>query len=381
MKKLRRRLSPTAGRFTAAAAMLILLTAAGVLGFRATESYSWLDSAWLAVVTLTTLGADAPETGAGKLFAMAYLLCGLGVASYSLFALGQTVVSAEFRRMWEQSQMTDRIDGLSDHNVVCGLGRMGRGVCEYLAERDRPFVVIDKDAERLERFCHRRGWLHVAGDAADDAVLKKAGADRAASLTTALPTDAENIYVVLSARCLSEKVQIVARATEERAISKLERAGADRVVSPLASGAIKMARFMLNPHVEDFLAIADGSDSELELADVQITADSELCGKKLMDTGLSKRGLMIVGIRRGDGERIMPPPPDATIQAGDCLFTFGKGGAINDLIERKGVENLGEGEAAAQAMSASGNDPDTADPDAADPREAAEEDEAAEGRR
>ncbi|QDT16272.1 potassium channel family protein [Alienimonas californiensis] len=350
MPKLPVRLSPTVRQLTAAAAMLVLLTAAGIVGFRVTESSSWLDSAWLAVVTLTTLGADSPSTAAGKLFAMGYLLCGLGVASYSLFALGQMVVSTEFRRMWEQRKMDEAISGLSGHNVICGLGRIGQGVCGYLSDRQRPFVVIDQDRELLERVCDGRGWLYVVGDAADDAVLKKAGVDRAASLNTALPTDAENIYVVLSARGLSDRLQIVARATEERAIGKLERAGADRVVSPLASGAVKMARVMLNPHVEDFLAIADGRESDLELADVQIAEGSALCGKTLKDSGLSGKGLMIVGIRRGDGKRIMPPAPDAVIQAGDCLFTFGKRETIAALTHEDGVRDASHPDAVVHAL-------------------------------
>ena len=320
-------------------ALLIGLTVAGVVGFRLTETFGWLDALWLAVVTLTTVGAyDRPLTGAGKLFAVGYLFCGLGVASYSLFALGQTVVSARFRRMWEERKMNERIKKMDDHHVVCGLGRMGRGVCEYLSRRDQPFVVIDEDADLLEEICTECGWAWVAGDAADDGVLLEAGADRAASLVTALPTDADNVYVVLSARLLSDKLQIVARAAEERAIEKLQRAGADRVVSPLASGAVKMARFMLNPHVEDFLAIADDRESDLELADVQVAEGSPLCGKMLKETDLSRRGLMIVGIRRDGGERLMPPPGDAVIRPGDCLFAFGKGSAINDLMDADGTE-------------------------------------------
>ncbi|NNJ25871.1 potassium channel family protein [Alienimonas chondri] len=330
----------TVRRFVVAGGMLVGLTAAGIVGFRMTESYNWLDAAWLAIVTLTTVGAyDEPLSPNGKLFAMGYLFCGLGVASYSLFALGQTVVSTEFHRLWERRRMIQRIEAMSGHSVVCGLGRMGQGVCEYLARRERAFVVIDKDEDLLQEVCADRGWAWVAGDAADDAVLKEAGVDQAASLTTALPTDAENLYVVLSARLLSDKLQIVARATEERAILKLERAGADRVVSPLASGAVKMARFMLNPHVEDFLAIADDRDSDLELADVTIAEGSYLCGRSLKESGLSERGLMVVGIRRGDGERLMPPPPDAVLSAGDCLFTFGKGAAINSLTQKDGIED------------------------------------------
>ena len=319
--------------------MLLGLTAAGTVGFRVTETYGWLDALWLAVVTLTTVGAyDEPLSGRGKLFAMAYLFCGLGVASYSLFALGQTVVSARFRSLWERRQMDARIRGMSDHHVVCGLGRMGRGVCEYLADRERPFVVIDRDEELLDALCTDANWAFVAGDAADDAVLEEAGAGRAASLVTALPTDAENVYVVLSARGLNADLQIVARAVDERAVVKLERAGASRVVSPLASGAVKMARFMLNPHVEDFLAIADDRESDLELADVLIHPGSPLCGKALRETDLAQRGLMIVGIRRNGGERLMPPPGDAVIEAGDCLFAFGKASAINELTRADGTE-------------------------------------------
>ena len=331
-------LSKLPRRFLVAGGLLIVLTAAGVVGFRLTESESWLDAAWLGVITLTTVGAyDEPLSPAGKLFALGYLFCGLGVASYSLFALGQTVVSVQFRRMWEQAKMRAKIDALENHNIICGLGRMGLGVAEYMHARGRPFVLVDHDEDKLHEHCDGRGWLWVAGDAADDEVLRKAGAERAASLTTALPTDADNVYVVLSARCIGEGLQIVARAVDDRAVSKLERAGADRVVSPLASGAIKMARFMLNPHVEDFLAIADDRESDLELADVQIAKGSDLCGKTLKDSGLSDRGLMVVGIRRDGGDRLMPPPPDAEIRAGDCLFTFGKASAVNELTGREQV--------------------------------------------
>ena len=319
--------------------MLVALTVAGVCGFRATETFGWGAALWMAVSTLTTLGAyDEPLSGPGKLFAVAYLFCGLGVASYSLFALGQTVVSAKFRSLWERRKMDARVRAMNDHHVVCGLGRMGRGVCQYLADRDRPFVVIDRDEDLLESHCGGENWTWVVGDAADDAVLKEAGVERAASLVTALPTDAENVYVVLSARGLNEDLQIVTRAVNERAVAKLRRAGASRVVSPLASGAVKMARFMLNPHVEDFLAIADDRESDLELADVLIREGSPLCGKALKETDLADKGLMIVGIRRDGGERLMPPPGDARIQPGDCLFAFGKASAINDLTRTDGTK-------------------------------------------
>ena len=316
------------------AALLTGLTAVGVAGFRWVEGLGWGDALYMAVITFTTVGAfDHPPSDAGKVFIVLYLVCGLGVASYSLFAVGQTVLTTEFRSILERGMMRMEIDDYADHYIVCGLGRMGEEVCRYLAERKRTFVVIDTDEEKLGAVCTRCGWAWVAGDATDDTVLKQAHVERARSLTTALPTDADNVYVVLTARPLNESMQIVARATEDRAISKLERAGADRVVSPLTSGAVKMARFMLNPDVEDFLEIADAQENDLELADVKVDADSPLVGRLLKDTDLRERGLMVIGIRRADGERLMPPPGDAEIRAGDCLFTFGRARSVNDLAE------------------------------------------------
>ena len=169
------------------------------------------------------------------------------------------------------------------------------------------------------------------GDATDDAVLKRAGIERARSLASVLPTDADNVYVTLSARMLAPDLQIVARATEEKAVEKIQRAGATRVVSPFSSGAQKMARFMLTPSIEDFLEIADAR-GDLELADVQITPESPYVGKRLQQTDLAKKGVMIIGIRRASGERLMPPPGSAEIQAGDWLFAFGSSDAVNSLI-------------------------------------------------
>jgi voltage-gated potassium channel len=140
----------------------------------------------------------------------------------------------------------------------------------------------------------------------------------------------------LTARLLSSKIEIIARASDEGAALKLERAGANRVVSPYSTGAQKIARFMLNPNIEDFLEIADHKGQDLELADVQIASDSPYVGKQLMETDLRDAGVMIVGIRRKNGDRLMPPPGNAVIQAGDCLFAFGSTTAVNRMIGESG---------------------------------------------
>ncbi len=285
---------------------------------------------------MTTVGlsatAQAELSSSTKLFIILYLLVGVGFFTYCVSQLGQLLVNLQVRGYWERRAMDHAIRTLTGHYIVCGFGRMGKTVCQYLHSRHKPFIVIDVDAERVGAICREHGWLHLVGDATDDEILLTAGILEAKALTTVLPTDADNVYVVLSARLLNEKVQIVARATDEKAVDKLERAGATRVVSPFSSGAMKIARFMLNPSVEDFFEVTDDHGSQLELADVQISANSPCVGKRLMDTDLREKGVMVVGIRRASGERLMPPPGTAIIEPGDCLFAFGSSQAVNEMI-------------------------------------------------
>ena len=169
-------------------------------------------------------------------------------------------------------------------------------------------------------------------------MLTNAGIKQARSLASVLPTDADNVYVALSARMLNSNMQIIARASDEKAVEKLERAGASRVVSPFSTGAEKMARFMLNPSIEDFLEIADAQGNELELANVQITEHSPYVGKQLKETDLRDKGVMVIGIRRANGERLMPPPGNTVIHPGDSLFAFGSTSAVNEMIGEADAE-------------------------------------------
>ena len=320
--------------------MLIGLTLIGTVGIHLLTGRPWLDSCYLSIVTLSTVGSVEVAEGdpTTMLFMIAYLICGLGVVMHGLFQLGATVVDPEFRRALGRRRMQNEIAGLRDHFVICGLGRMGIAVAEHLAARGTAFVVVDEDEEHLESTCRERGWYGIRGDATDDTVLTNAGIKRARGLATVLPTDADNVYVVLSARMLCGDVQIIARASDTAAMKKIERAGATRVVSPFSSGAVKMARFMLNPSVEDFLEVADDHGSDLELADVQISEESPFVGKQLAETDLRDRGVMVIGIRRANGERLLPPSGAAVIQAGDSLFVFGSSESVNTMIGEQELE-------------------------------------------
>lgn len=314
--------------------LLLALTLFGTFSIRIITGSDWVECLYLAVITLTTVGSREVGTDTtSMLFVVAYLATGLGIFTFSLFQLGSWVVSADFHTMLERRRMQKRISELMGHSIVCGQGRMGLEICEYLTERGRSVVVVDHNEERIQPVCEEHGWPYIVGDATDDDVLKSAGIDRAASLTTVLATDADNLYVVLSARMLNPEVKIIARAVDEKAVQKLERAGATRVVSPFRTGAVKMARFMLNPSIEDFIEIADSRGNELELADIQISPESVYVGRKLMETDFRTRGVMVIGIRRESGDRLMPPPGDAMINSGDSLFVFGNADAVNSIVE------------------------------------------------
>ena len=309
--------------------LLIGLTAVGVLGFRFIEGGSWLDCFYMTVITLSTVGYEhvIRPSDAGKIFIALYLISGLGVFTYSAFTLGQWVVSIELRQFWERRRMERTIEDLRGHYIVCGFGRMGRLICEELAVQRAPFVVIEKDSAAVSA-CIDRGWLHIVGEATDDEVLQAAGITRAAAVAAALPSDADNVYVSLSARMLAPNVRVIARATEERVAEKLRRAGADRVVSPLTSGAVKVARFLVNPDLEDLLDIAEGFGEGLELADVRIPHESTLVGKRLDQTTFKQSGLTVLCIRRKDGTRIVTPTKEVKIGGDDLLFLFGAESAV-----------------------------------------------------
>ncbi len=314
--------------------LLLLLAMIGMIGIRLITGDDWVECLFVAVITLTTVGYKEPaglET-AGKLFIIVYLICGLGVFTYSITQLGQWFASGEAHKLRMRQRMNKSIKKLSKHYIICGLGRMGQVIAEYLEEHRKPFVIIDNDEQRIESLCKGRDWLYIVGDVTSDQTLIEAGVERAKSLATVLPTDASNLFVVLSARMLSSDLQIVSRASDGRVIDKLKQAGATRVVSPYSTGATKMARFLITPNVEDFLELAGSRGEGLEVADVQIDEKSAYIGKTLMETDFKEKGLVVIGIQRANGERLFPPTGNTEIKFGDSLFTFGSTDAVDTTI-------------------------------------------------
>ncbi|MCB9881866.1 MAG: potassium channel protein [Planctomycetes bacterium] len=313
--------------------LLTTLTLVGTVGFYFVEGdYTLLDALYMTIITLTTVGyREVHEpSGAGKVFVIVFLSLGLGVFLYSLVNLGEVIAGAQMRSWLERRKMDSALKSLRNHFIICGLSRVGLMVCDRLADKGLPFVVIDKDDDKLNE-CRVRDWHWVFGDATDDRVLYAAGIQYAKGLAAALPSDADNLFVVFSARMLSKDLRILARATDARQILKLERAGANRVVSPFAEGASKMTQLLTNPQVNDFLEIVSSKGSELDLVEVAVAETSSYAGKLLRDTDFSQRGIVIVGIRKPGGELILPPKGNSSIDPGDSLLALGKGTTIQEL--------------------------------------------------
>jgi len=230
--------------------------------------------------------------------------------------------------------MESRLEKLSGHLVVCGFGRMGRLVAEEFSSAGLPFVVVDREAKALEGFAVPNG-IPLVGDATADDVLRRAGVDRARALVTAAASDADNLFITMSARLLNERLFIVARAEGEGAETKLRRAGASRVVSPYNIGGHRVAQAVLRPNAMDFIELATRAGHlELQIEEVGIRPGSGLVGRSLKASAIrSEMGIIIVAIKKPEGKMAFNPAPEAVLEAGDLLITLGHRQQI-DRLER-----------------------------------------------
>jgi voltage-gated potassium channel len=323
-------------------AVLVLVGTVGY--YLLEEKYTLFDALYMTVITLTTVGYGEvlPLGRTGRWFTIFLLLGGVCTLFYVLTEMARTIISGELKNLWEKQVMERKLAAIEKHMIVCGFGRMGKQVCHEFSKQNLPFVIIDRLSEGLTDFAIPHG-IAIVGDATSDEVLRRAGVDRARALVTVAASDADNLYITMSARLLNDSLFIVARAEAEGAEAKLMRAGANRVVAPYLIGGSKVAQAVMRPTVVDFIELATQTEHlELQIEETVIAANSQLAGVGLSHSRLRQDyGLIIVAIKRKDGAMVYTPPPSAIMEPGDTLIALGRREQLDELERVAGAKRSG----------------------------------------
>lgn len=301
---------------------LALVLLAGTVGYLL-FGFDLVDAIFQTVITVTTVGFNSPHRldTASRIFTIVLILVGVGTALFTFSVVLEMLIDGHMRELVKRRRMERDIARMHHHVILCGWGRVGREVASYLATAGRDVVVVDRDPERSAGL----PYSSVCGDVTDDETLLQSGIERAGTLVAALDTDADNLYVTVAARSMRPDIQIIARARNESSEPKLLRAGADRVVNPQQLGGGRMASFVTQPHVVDFVDVVmhDGT-LKFRLEELAVSSSSPLAGNSLRSAHLRDRtGALVLAIRRSDGTFLTNPAPEDPISAGDVLISVG----------------------------------------------------------
>lgn len=321
--------------------LLAATVAAGTAGFMIVEGWSFLDALYMAAITITTVGYMEvhPLSTAGRTFNLFLLIGGVTMMFYIMATVTQIVLELELSDYFGKRRTKKVIDQLTGHYLLCGFGRVGRGAAAEMLRTGVSFVVMDKNPDRVER-AMKMGCLAVLADCSRDEMLRDVGITRAKGLIAALSTDAENLFLILSAKTLNPMLNVSVRVAEEEAESKMRRAGADAVYLPYSMTGYRLAQAIVRPHVFEFLDITSTSRMGLNVGMEQVRVDEAcpLAGKSLRDLQLRREiGVIVLAIRRLTGAMDFNPPADALLNSGDVLIVMGKAEDVRKLEETLAV--------------------------------------------
>ncbi|ABG92484.1 potassium channel [Rhodococcus jostii RHA1] len=307
------------GRALLAFALVVVIGTVGYIDL----GFGILDALYQTVTTITTVGFREvhPLTGIGQLFTIMLILAGVGTALYMFGVLLEALIEGHLRHHMERRRMDRRISRMTGHIIICGWGRVGTASAQYLDSLGREIVVVDRDPERLRDLDHPT----VIGDVTDDRILEAAGIAHAHALISALDTDADNVYVTLSSRALRPDLTIIARARNEGSMSKLLRAGANRVVNPQLIGGRRMGSFALQPHVAEFFDVVMHDESlDYRMEEIILSPTSPWAGSTLAQIGVQQAsGALLLAIRTVAGQFIANPVPSLRVEPGTILIALG----------------------------------------------------------
>jgi len=306
---------------------LFLITLAGTVGYHFLEGWSLSNSFYATIVTLGTVGFGDfyPVTPMGKLFAVFIIVFGVGAMAYTVAMIMESFMEGRLKKILGRGKLEKRIKKMRNHYIVCGCGKIGNLVCEELAHENVGFVVVDNKSDVIQDI-EDSGFAYINGNAAEDKTLLDAGIKMARGVVCALPTDADNLYVVLAARELNPEIYILSRFEDNTSERRLLNAGADRVISPYRVGGMRMSQAILRPAMLDFIELTTGRQSlALRMEELDVCKDSPVIGKNLEESGLRKEhGLIVVAVEKESGKMVFNPVASYVIELGDKLVALGE---------------------------------------------------------
>jgi len=305
---------------------MMFLLVFGTVGYMSIEGWRFFDSIYMTVITMSTVGFQEIEhlTDAGRMFSMILIILSWGTAGIAFGYLTQALIHGEIRRNFWRRRVEKKIDHMQEHYIICGYGRCGAVVCDEMEKQDIDYVVVESGKELILEL-EEKNINVIEGNATDEEVLEKAGVGHAKGLVTSVSSDADNVFIILSARELNPDIFIVARAIDASAESKLRRAGANRVVMPYILGGKRMANAIMRPDVVDLLdfAFVDPKRNIL-MEQFVVSTMSPVAEKSLRESNLrSKYGLVVIGIKRPDGKLLFNPDANEVMHEGDLLILMG----------------------------------------------------------
>lgn len=313
-------------RLISVALLMVLLTSAGTVGYMLLEGWTLVDSVYMTVITLSTVGFGEvrPLGPAGRIFTAVLILVGVGSAAYVFSSLADYIIDGELHGSIQRRRMQRKIDALNNHFIICGYGRVGRQVVRELDTAGADMVIIDSRSSIFDDIDERR-YFFVVGDASDDDVLRQAGVERAKGLVAATGNDADNVFITLSARAINRSLTIVARGILADAERKLRKAGADQVILPHAIGGRRIAGVLLQPTVVDFLdVVMHSGDLELWLEEIRLSAGSQLCRQTVGQARVrTETGANVLAIKTAAGKLLTHVTADYRLAEGDVLVSLG----------------------------------------------------------
>ena len=315
-------------RFYAPLLILLSVWVIGTIGYMIIDNYTLFDAFYMTVITVATVGYGevAPLSHAGKLFTAFLIITSFGTFAYAVSSITKFVIDGEFNEFFKNRKLNATIDKISDHVIICGYGRNGRQAAQVLKKHHKRFVVIENSATLTSTLNHKFSELVITGDSTQDEVLIKAGILRAKAIITTLPVDADNLFIVLTARNLNKNITIISRASEDNSDTKLKIAGANNVIMPDRVGGAHMASLVMKPDVMEFIdhITAEGGDNiSLEEISFERIPD-ELKNKTLKDLEIRNRsGANIIGYKTATGEYIINPSADTLVIPDSKLFVLG----------------------------------------------------------